>query len=84
VAWVATRVTRSARPPESASAAGPAPDMTRGLARLLPFTTLVVAAFMPLATGLYLLTTTAWTVAERAIIARIVRPPGGDGAAGSA
>lgn len=34
---------------------------------------LVVAALMPLATGLYLLTTTAWSAAERAIVARRMR-----------
>ncbi|WP_328970289.1 YidC/Oxa1 family membrane protein insertase [Streptomyces sp. NBC_00239] len=33
---------------------------------LLAFGTLVTAAFVPLAAGLYLLTTTAWTAAERA------------------
>lgn len=37
----------------------------RRVGRLLPYGTVVVAAFVPLAAGLYLLTTTAWTVAER-------------------
>jgi YidC/Oxa1 family membrane protein insertase len=40
------------------------------LMKLLPFTTVVIAAVMPLAAGLYLLTTTAWAAAERMIIAR--------------
>jgi len=79
VAWVAPLLVRAARPAEDAGPAGPAPAVTRGLARVLPFATLVVAAVMPLATGLYLLTTTTWTVAERAIITRIGRSrAGGD------
>lgn len=35
------------------------------LSRLAPFGTVVAAAFVPLAAALYLLTTTAWSVAER-------------------
>ncbi|WP_328994294.1 membrane protein insertase YidC [Kribbella sp. NBC_01245] len=38
--------------------------------RLLPYGTLATAAFIPLAAGLYLLTTTTWTVIERAILTR--------------
>ncbi|MFP8885181.1 YidC/Oxa1 family membrane protein insertase [Streptomyces mangrovi] len=44
-----------------------------GLARLLPllsFGTLATAAFVPLAAGVYLATTTAWTAAERALLHR--------------
>lgn len=47
-----------------------------GLARalsFLPFTTAVVAVFVPLAAGIYLLTTSAWTFAERLIMRRILR-----------
>lgn len=36
--------------------------------RLLPFGTVVVAAFVPLAAGMYLLTTTAWTLVERTVL----------------
>ncbi len=43
------------------------------LARVVPYVTLAIAAVMPLAAGLYLLTTTAWAAAERAILAPIVR-----------
>jgi YidC/Oxa1 family membrane protein insertase len=43
------------------------------LLRLVPYTTLVIAAIMPLAAGLYLLTTTAWAAAERAVLAPRVR-----------
>ncbi|MFD5622551.1 hypothetical protein [Streptomyces yangpuensis] len=37
-----------------------------GVLPLLSFGTLITAAVVPLAAGLYLLTTTAWAVAERA------------------
>jgi YidC/Oxa1 family membrane protein insertase len=43
------------------------------LVRALPYTTLVIAAVMPLAAGLYLLTTTAWAAAERAVLGPRVR-----------
>ena len=47
-----------------------ATPLSRRLAQLLPFGTLLSASFLPLAAGLYLLTTTAWTVAERTILQR--------------
>jgi YidC/Oxa1 family membrane protein insertase len=51
------------------------------VARVLPFTTVAVAAVMPLAAGLYLLTTTAWAVAERMVLGRriVCRPASHDG-----
>jgi hypothetical protein len=36
--------------------------------------TLVIAAFVPLAAGLYLLTTTGWTLLERTFLGRAVTP----------
>ncbi|HEY8043972.1 MAG TPA: membrane protein insertase YidC [Streptosporangiaceae bacterium] len=39
---------------------------------IVPFASLVTAAIVPLAAGLYLLTTTAWTLAERAVLRRRV------------
>jgi hypothetical protein len=39
------------------------------LARILPFATVAIAALVPLAAGLYLATSTAWTLAERAGLA---------------
>ena len=39
----------------------------------MPFLTAVIAAFAPLAAGLYLLTTTAWTLGERVLLTRIYR-----------
>ncbi|GAA4938525.1 YidC/Oxa1 family membrane protein insertase [Streptomonospora halophila] len=38
----------------------------------LPFATVAAAAFVPLAAGLYLATTTVWTVAERLVLRRLV------------
>lgn len=40
------------------------------LVRLLPFGTVLAAAVVPLAAGLYLLTTTTWTAVERAALRR--------------
>jgi len=39
----------------------------------LPLITVVFAAFVPLAASLYLLVTTAWTLGERTILARVIR-----------
>jgi YidC/Oxa1 family membrane protein insertase len=56
------------------------------LGRVLPYLTLVIAAVVPLAAGIYLLTTTTWSVAERAVLRRRLIPsrrpePGKPGAA---
>ncbi len=40
------------------------------LMKLLPFGTVIVAGVVPLAAGLYLLTTTTWTAGERALLGR--------------
>jgi YidC/Oxa1 family membrane protein insertase len=45
------------------------------LLRILPFATVAFAALVPLAAGLYLLTTTAWTAAERAMFNRLAPMP---------
>lgn len=62
VAWASSR--RAAR--LATAAAGP----LRTMARVLPYGALVAAVFLPLAAGLYLLTTTAWTLAEQAVLRR--------------
>jgi YidC/Oxa1 family membrane protein insertase len=64
VGWLSLRVAR----PNLAG--GQAPGRTGVLMRIVPFTTPVVAAFVPLAAGLYLLTSTGWAVAERAVLRR--------------
>jgi YidC/Oxa1 family membrane protein insertase len=60
VAWVTRRSTSRVDTPGA------------GVVSWLPFGTLVVAAFVPLAAGLYLLASTAWTVGERVILRRVV------------
>jgi YidC/Oxa1 family membrane protein insertase len=42
----------------------------RGLLRLMPYGTLLAAAVLPLAAGLYLLVSTAWTTTERRLLMR--------------
>ena len=64
VGFLTARATRAAAP------AAVAPDQPAGLgvlSRIVPYTTVVIAAFVPLAAGIYLLTTTSWTAAERAL-----------------
>jgi len=80
--WVAARISRNAAARQAAQAQpGPGrprlPDQPAQpggamgmLLRLIPYVTVVIAAVMPLAAGLYLLTTTAWGAAERAVITR--------------
>ncbi|MEQ7005875.1 hypothetical protein ABN028_06695 [Actinopolymorpha sp. B17G11] len=68
VAWWSSRLTRRTLPDET-------PALAARLAPLLPYATLVVAAFVPLAAGVYLLVSTAWsTLARTAFAARPVRP----------
>jgi YidC/Oxa1 family membrane protein insertase len=52
-----------------------APPGLAGLGRILPYTTVVVAALVPLAAVVYLVTTTGWTAAERAVLRRWHRQP---------
>src|SRR5689334_15428653 len=61
---------RGAAAPLPAAQAGAAASLLAALARVLPYFTVVVAAFVPLAAGVYLLTTTAWTLAERVLVQR--------------
>jgi YidC/Oxa1 family membrane protein insertase len=74
-AFVAAKVSRTAT---SGLAATGQPGQPAGLglvSRGMPYTTVVIAAFVPLAAGIYLLTTTAWTAAERALLSRWANPP---------
>jgi YidC/Oxa1 family membrane protein insertase len=70
-ARIAAAVT--ARPLVRAKPAQPG-GITGLLLRVVPYVTLVIAAVMPLAAGLYLLTTTAWAAGERAILAPRIAP----------
>jgi len=61
--WLSTRMTRGLAAPGS----GGAPA---ALAKVVPYLTVAFAAFLPLASGLYLATTSSWTLAERAVLRR--------------
>ncbi len=56
-------------------AAGPAAVAADAAAWLAPFATVLVAAFVPLAAGLYLVTSAAWTLAERTLLPRAGHHP---------
>jgi YidC/Oxa1 family membrane protein insertase len=56
----------AANQPATAQPAGAAALLTR----LMPYATVVIAAFVPLAAGLYLITSSAWTLAERTLLRR--------------
>jgi YidC/Oxa1 family membrane protein insertase len=90
IGWLSARMARPGTVPVGSSAASgagrpPGADLSPGangtpaaLGRVLPYVTVAVAAFAPLAAGLYLLTTTAWTLAERAFLQHprsLPRPP---------
>jgi len=66
------RSTTTTKTPSDAPVA-PA-TMPSWLTNVLPLVTVVFAAFLPLAGGLYLLTTTAWTLLERRLLARYAQP----------
>ncbi|WP_336632663.1 MULTISPECIES: YidC/Oxa1 family membrane protein insertase [unclassified Microbacterium] len=50
------------------------PRVPTGLLGLLQFATAVVALFVPLAAGLYLLVTVSWTLGQRLVLRRIYPP----------
>jgi YidC/Oxa1 family membrane protein insertase len=64
VGFLTARATRAAAP---AAVAADQPAGLGALSRIVPFSTVVIAAFVPLAAGIYLLTTASWTAAERAV-----------------
>jgi YidC/Oxa1 family membrane protein insertase len=78
--WLSARLGRlmMAQATGAAAAAGAKPAAgaagTAGspglLVRALPYLTVVIAAFAPLAAGIYLLTTLAWSLAERMLYSR--------------
>lgn len=84
----ARATTRAGRKPPTAGAAGAAGAQAAGVpawvTNLLPYLTAVFAAFLPLAAGLYLLTTTAWTLLERSLIRGILMPASAPPASASA
>ena len=75
VAVFSVRAARRAAQPGGAAQPG---WMMAALARFMPFGTVLMAAVLPLAAGLYLLTTTAWTVTERTVLRRAMNRNGQD------
>jgi len=83
IGWLHTRLARRplapAGPATADALAAPAAVGPAGAARLLPLLapaiTVAMAALVPLAAGLYLVTSTGWTLAERALLRRRLRPP---------
>jgi YidC/Oxa1 family membrane protein insertase len=88
-AWLSARAARRWATPASdqqagragatgvagATRAAGATGVTGLLLRALPFATVVIAAVVPLAAGLYLATTTVWAAAERVVFNRLSPPP---------
>ena len=76
--WLSARLGRRMTAPPARGgrgAAGPAAAGGPGLlARVLPYLAVVFAAFVPLAAGIYLLTSLAWSLAERGFYWRRAAP----------
>ena len=81
IGWVSARIARRASDlapttgPTAATGTATAGGAQAVLVRALPFATIAIAAFVPLAAGLYLATSAAWTLAERAALAERARRP---------
>jgi YidC/Oxa1 family membrane protein insertase len=56
---------RPKTPPRSQAPARPTPVPGGALVKVLPYLTVVIAAFAPLAAGIYLLVSTGWSLVER-------------------
>jgi YidC/Oxa1 family membrane protein insertase len=75
--WLSARLARLMSVQPAAVSPGAAPGGAgqatglSALTRLLPYLTVVFAAFVPLAAGIYLFVSTAWSLAERRLFRRI-------------
>jgi YidC/Oxa1 family membrane protein insertase len=67
---VVGEVTRRAFPLATTANSGGAPAIPGGLLGALQFATAAVAAFVPLAAGVYLLVTVTWTLGQRLVLRR--------------
>jgi YidC/Oxa1 family membrane protein insertase len=71
--WLSARLGRLMMAQATGTSPAPGAAGSPGLVvRALPYLTVVIAAFAPLAAGIYLLTTLAWSLAERMLYARSV------------
>jgi len=72
--WLSARLGRLMT---AQATAAPAPGGAGVLVKVLPYLTVVIAAFAPLAAGVYLVASTAWSLAERAFFWRSRARAGG-------
>jgi YidC/Oxa1 family membrane protein insertase len=71
VCWLSARVARRMTAATAATAAGPGTGTVAGLlGKVLPYLTVVIAVFAPLAAAVYLVVSTGWSVAERWVFTR--------------
>jgi len=71
--WLSVRLAQRMTP-QPAGADGP--NVPGALIRVLPYLTVAIAAFVPLAAGIYLLASTGWALAERTFFWRTGRISG--------
>ena len=76
--WLAARSARRALPQTASSGLSPAgaasnPQALTAVTKVLPFITVAIAAFAPLAGAIYLVTSTGWSAAERLVFAARTR-----------
>jgi len=71
ICWLSVRVARrmTAAVTESPAAASPGAGAAGLLTKVLPYLTVVIAAFAPLAAAVYLVVSTAWSAGERWVFA---------------
>ena len=90
ICWLSVRVARRVSGMITATGAagagaGAAPEGALGLVvRVLPYLTVVIAAFAPLAAAVYLVVSTGWSVAERWVFASSRQRGSGDQNTGAA
>jgi YidC/Oxa1 family membrane protein insertase len=73
--WLSARLARRLSPPAGAPGQASTPNLGT-VGRLMPYASVIVAAFVPLAAGLYLVTSATWTLAERMLLRRTRRGAG--------
>jgi YidC/Oxa1 family membrane protein insertase len=72
VCWLSARLARRTAAAAAAATGAASPDRASAwLGWVLPFTTVIIAAFVPLAAGIYLLVAASCTLAERATLGRL-------------
>jgi YidC/Oxa1 family membrane protein insertase len=61
--------------PAAGGSAVPAAETLAQVSKIMPYLSIAFAAFVPLAAGVYLLTSASWSLAERAVLRRMAAPP---------